>query len=63
MEPGNSFVERAKEWVKTGEMEIPPRHLPKRFHQKEVELHVQSARTNSTHQLPMTDGVPSCWLV
>jgi hypothetical protein len=61
MKPG-TFVEAAKEWVRTGEMKIPPRHLPKRFHQREVELYGQSTRTNSTFQPPMTNGVPSYWL-
>ena len=63
MKPNKSFVEKAMDWVRTGEMKIPPRHLPKRFHQRNVELHGQSARSNSTFNLPVTDGVPSCWLV
>jgi hypothetical protein len=57
-----TFVEMAKEWVRTGEMRIPPRHLPKRFHQREVELRGQGTRTNSTLQSPMNNGVPSYWL-
>jgi len=62
MKPNKSFVEMARDWVRTGEMQIPPRHLPKRFHQREVELHGQS-KANSTFQPPMNNGVPSYWLV
>lgn len=62
MKPKKSFVEMAGDWVKTGKMEIPPRHLPKRFHQRDVELHTQSARTNSTYKFPMSDEVPTYWL-
>jgi hypothetical protein len=62
MKPG-TFVQRAEEWVRTGEMKIPPRHLPKRFHQMDVELHGQSARTNSTSNQANTYGVPTFWLM
>jgi hypothetical protein len=62
MKPTISFVEMAKEWVRTGEIPQRQRHLPKRFHQREVEL-TGNSRVNSTFQWPLTDGVPARWLV